>query len=294
MVGNLANTANVILIITATVDHGTAEQPITNTIIGLTADQPDPNSNNNEGSAVITPNSSIYYIFLPIISKEYEPCRFYDFSFYEGDWRRYYKDAYTIFGYVNGEYRIVAKDSTRTHLAWPTGKYENYRINAKVRWFDASSIGTKYGLVFAIADDRSSFYTFMVYPATQAYEIKYYHGSWDPPLYSGHSSAITTGLSANYLSVERFNGKISIAVNSTPLGSITATQISGKRHVGIGVGPYKKSHRNHNADARFDDFEICPLSAEGVAIEESVISETMSTTSLQGGSVPGDWNSEAH
>jgi uncharacterized repeat protein (TIGR01451 family) len=279
-IGDLRASEVVTLNIAVTVDRCTDNTVITNTA-STAADQHDSNLGNNKYSMVIAPASSAYCYYFPIILGNYAPCLYYDFGVPEGDWREYYEDTYTRFGYVNGEYQMVAKDPSRTHLAWPNGEYENYIISATVRWSDALSMGSKYGLTYAIADDKSSFYTFMVYPLTQAYEIKYYHGAWST-LYSGYSSAITTSLASNHLSVERSNGKISIAANGTSLGSITATQISGQRHVGIGVGPYTKVPGNYDADARFDDYQICPLSGE------SANSRILSISSLQGGSVPGD------
>jgi uncharacterized repeat protein (TIGR01451 family) len=284
-IGSLTDTADATLAITVTVDRGTGGKIITNTA-RLSADQPDPTPGNNEDEVIIAPLPTTFRFHLPIVIRSYAPCRFYDFSLHEGDWPEYYEDRYTIFGYVNQKYRILAKDASRTHLAWPAGKYENYRIRAKVKWFDNASVGAKYGLTFAIAGDLSSFYTFMVYPITQAYEIKYYNGTWST-LTSGSSSAITSGLASNYLTVERLNGRINIAVNGAPLRSIKATQISGQRHVGIGVGPYQKSRSNHNAEARFDDYEVCPLGGG------SSNPEVASAAGLQGGSVPGDQASDA-
>jgi hypothetical protein len=247
------------LVITATVDKCSGNQSTIVNTAAVTANQTDSKPYNNVATATVTSTLAMYCIYLPIVYKNFEPCRFYDFSFQEGDWINY-EDSHIKFGYINGEFQMVAKNPLRTHLAWPRGQYENYTITATVKWAENSAKGEKYGLTFGIADNYSSFYTFMVYPDAQDYEIKYYNGSWNT-LYFGHSSAINTGVISNQLWLERLNGTISITINNTSLASISATQISGKRHVGIGVGPYTLHPGNSYANARFDDYQICPMDA---------------------------------
>lgn len=285
MVGEISCSARATLTITATVDGHTGFGTITNTAI-LTAASLDPNPTNNEASVPIDPTSAGHCLYLPIVLNF--PCIIYDFSCPEDDWEEDRGGSDREFGCIDGEFQMLAINSSQTHLAWPRGKYENYTISVTVRWADDSSIGQKYGLTFGIAangNNISSFYTFMITPTTQNYEIRYYNASHNPrwdTLYLGNSPAISTGLASNYLRVEKLNGKVSIAVNNTPLvGNIDATPISGGRHVGIGVGPYEKLHEGHNADARFDDYQICLLATRGASFD------IMSTTGPQGGSVPG-------
>ena len=66
--GSLADDASAVLIITATVDQGTAGATITNTASVPAADQADHNNGNNTDSATITP------ILLKLLSASYEVC----------------------------------------------------------------------------------------------------------------------------------------------------------------------------------------------------------------------------
>jgi hypothetical protein len=187
---------------------------------------------------------------------------------------------------------MVAKDPSRTHLAWPKGKYENYTISAKARWTNATSKGKKYGLTFSIvenANEISSFYTFMVYPDTQEYEVKYYNRAltiaWRT-IYSGQSTAILTNTNTNHLWLGKISDTVSLTVNNVLLAQgINANQISGKRRVGIGVGPYTRPPNSPPAEARFDDYLICPPDTKDASFLDLTVSE--SEIDLKGGTVPG-------
>lgn len=231
-------------------------------------------------------------IYLPIVLKNHATCTFYSFNYPEIDWKDAESDnSDRKTGQVDGEFQIRARDSSKTHLAWPRGKYKNYKISADVRWAQ-NAIGDKYGLIFDIADDRSSLYTFMVYPLHRDYEIRYYDkndetdedGDGDPrwdTLYFGHSAIISTGITSNHLSIKRIYPKIGIEINGTHIVTITDKHISGSKLVGIGVGPYDALYNGHIADARFDNFQICPPNARETEVD------ILSNIQTQAGSISG-------
>jgi uncharacterized repeat protein (TIGR01451 family) len=289
-VGDLANAASATLVVTATVGS-CAGGMVRNTAI-ITAPS-DANPDNNEAGVDFV-SSAGYCIYLPIVYEN--TCILYTFNSFEEDWRKAESnDSEKRTQQLNGEFQILAKNPNNTHIAWPRQQYyENYKINTQVRWTE-NSTGTKHGLIFGMADDRSSLYTFMIYPLTKDYEIRYFdiknqdgqdkdgddNPRWET-LYFGHSEAITTPPHSNYLSVERVNRQIRVTVNNTDLITVTEDiQISGAGFVGIGVGPYILSG-DQFADARFDNIKICPLD-----IGENENLNIMSRVPPQSASIPG-------
>ena len=224
--------------------------------------------------------------YLPMVFKNFAPCQLYTFDIRTDQWEDY-EDEFIKSGYLNDEFQIVSKNPRKTHIAGVKDKFTNYHLKVKARWFDTSSMGSKYGITFGITQDLSSFYTFMVYPITQQYEINYYNGAWQT-LYQGYSAAISPGLAVNHLWLERLNGTVSISVNNISIAkNLVATQILDKRVVGVGVGPYTQLDSRNVADARFDDYELCPISVQTQTLNHRQKQYELRQTTPLAGSVPG-------
>lgn len=271
------------LMITATMGPCKGGREIPNMAVVAVIGQTESITDNNEARVGFVGGTG-YCIYLPVLFSKYEPCIFYDFSFEEGDWVNKENDD-RKYGYTtNGEYQMIAKNSSQTHLAWPKGKYENFVISSTVKWANESSKGKNYGLTFDITnlgDVIYSFKTFMVYPNSREtnFEIKSYNRARTPKwttLSSGYSANISSDI--NFLLVERLNGTITITANNTFLDKVDVPQ-SGKKHVGIGVGPYDKIEP-FNAEARYENYRICPLESKA----ENLDAEELQ--SVQGGGVP--------
>ena len=162
------------------------------------------------------------------------------------------EDAYAQFSYLNGEYRILAKDPQYMYLAKaPTCQRVNYSVEVDARWVTTTSYA--YGLLFGLADDFSEYYMFAVNSDNQAYSL-YYHGpNGNQTLIGWTYSPIIHPAAFNKLKVTRDGSTIKLEINGAWLISTTDTRIGGFTKTGLFNLPYSNLP---NADARFDNFTV--------------------------------------
>jgi uncharacterized repeat protein (TIGR01451 family) len=270
-VGNVANNTNALLTIVATVEDGTSGTTITNTAHSLTADQPDPNLDNNEASVTINLIPSRYFIYLPIISEKYEPLAcgpyFDDFSNPESGWAT--DDSGDVrTGYSESEEYFIDRQMAGMRIVQAPVHYSNqYTVEVDVRWGD---IGYEYGLIFGQRGNADSLtYRFGVDTASRRYRLRIgsNQSGWgcvdqqsDPYCWIKLDSAAVVHPSggSNQLRVECTGSTISIAMNPEE-NPAALWQDSGHNCRGK-VGVFAQSSpQDPNALVYFDNFRVsCP------------------------------------
>jgi hypothetical protein len=158
-----------------------------------------------------------------------------------------------LYEYRGGEYRILVRNSNWWAGVSPGFSFTDYLVSVEVR-----SINTNYGghgLMFGLASDYSTFYTFEVDILGNYYVLRRNNdGSWTE-LATGFSSAVNLGTNTNKLAVERNGTKINVFANSVLLASVSDGSNTGSLFNGI----IARNVSTGNFDARFDNFKVQPI-----------------------------------
>lgn len=159
--------------------------------------------------------------------------------------------------YLDGEYRILVKNTDWYALAGPGFKASDFIVEVDVRNFNG--IEGTYGIAFGIADDLSQFYAFWI-SSTGNYELWKYDGSASPwtSLASGTSAGILPGTASNQVKVRRSGAEISVYANGALLTSVNDGSFTGLRHVGLTASSFSTP----DVDVRFDNFSVYPLDCQ--------------------------------
>ncbi len=197
--------------------------------------------------------------YLPCISREYCPLGLHDdFSNPNSGWP-IDEDNYVVFNYVDGEYRIVAKQANMWAAVRKDSKSNNFQTGVDVRSV-SSTYGT-YGLMFNIAEDWSHFYSFEI-------DRDGYFGIWRYSdaagwklLYVNHSPYINTGNFVNQLGVRRDGALIEVFANNHKLAAISDGSFIGQHDVGMIATTFNESY----LDVRFDNYYITPSECTGTS-----------------------------
>jgi len=233
---------------------------ITNTV-SVVADQPDPTPLNNtatESTAVY-----LYYLYVPLVARDYCPDFFDDFSNPSSGWS-VGEDEYVRVEYLSGEYRVLSKNGDYIYLfRAPACARQNYTVEMDARWVGGT--GDSYGLLFGITGNFSQYYMFDMNTDYQMFRL-YRRGpsGFTQVVPVTYASAIRSGTSSNHLKVTRNGSQITLAVNGTTLGTWYDGAITGQTWVGLMSSPYSDVPVS---DARFDNFSVTTLQATGAAVE---------------------------
>ena len=196
----------------------------------------------------------IYWLHLPVCFKsDPNSCADFvdDFGNRNGGWP-VSDDGYAQFSYLNGEYRILAKDTRYMYLAKaPTCERVNYSVEMDARW--NTTTGYAYGLLFGLADDFSEYYMFAVNSDNQAYSLYYRGPNGIQTLLDWSYSSMIHPAAPNKLKVTRAGSEIILEINGVWVDSYTETHITGFTKVGLFNIPYSDLP---NADARYDNFTV--------------------------------------
>jgi len=281
-VGDIDCGASATLTINATVNSCRGAGIITNTAHSLTADQPDPNPDNNVASAVIT-STSVHCLYLPIICRHYEPtiCNPYydDFSDSNSGWP-IDTNGEVRTGYSAGEYFIQRQKEGMRIVQAPVSFANRYTVEVDARW-DNAYIGYEYGLIFGQTGFPYPTYRFGVHPINQQYTLRYNPGNgWQcitQPCWVDPSipNSINPGSTSNHLKVECDRETVSLYINNSLLWQDSSYSCRGQ------VGLFAQSSpTTPNALAYFDNFQVsCPFGTSSLNIIESNMSP-VSTMSM--------------
>jgi uncharacterized repeat protein (TIGR01451 family) len=260
------------LTITATVNSCSGHATITNTA-SVTADWPnDPKPDNNKFNVVITPTSGAYCLFLPIILKPPPlPCYVETFDDPNSGWPPPPTSPLVLVEYLNGEYHMFTKDTTRVHWATsPLGPYYNYSVQVDARWTTTTYIGDEYGIVFDLfkSGGRNRYYRFNINTNRGTYRLrKLQNGRWSDLIVPTSSPDIRGGSSVNTLRVERNNFNIDLYINGKYQASCPDLDncpnfdnpLPRPGYMGVNVVPSDLI----DGEAYFDNFTVCTYELSG-------------------------------
>ena len=197
------------------------------------------------------------YSFLPCITRGYCPLGYQDdFNNPNSGWP-IGADNYAAFDYLNGEYRIVAKQANMWAAARKISKSENLQAGVEVR--NLNSIYGTYGLMFNLAEDWSHFYSFEIDPDGYYGIFRYSDAKGWELLLVDYSPHIKTGSAVNKLGVNRNGALIEVYANDHLLATIKDDSFIGKHYVGLIVSSYDQGY----LDVRFDNLSIIPIECAG-------------------------------
>jgi hypothetical protein len=241
----------------------------------LTADQrgtPRPLDGNGDGSAICDmgsyefdpANNPIIATYLPCIARNLCSCPdfFDDFGNPASGWD-VVDNASVRTQYLNGEYRILAKQWGSNHFMAPTCDRQDYVVEVDVRRITTEG-WTFGGLIFGVTSDFSGFYFFGVDPTDRQAEFtRCYSGGCTTEWPS--SAAIKGGTASNHLKATLNGDQITLEVNGTVLGTWTVDASGGC--TGAGLMTYGEWGTT-TLDARFDNFSVTSLSDNGASAQE--------------------------
>lgn len=161
--------------------------------------------------------------------------------------------SYWSFGYVNGEYRMYAKqDNVFGAVTRGDGPKGSLIFEVDVR--RASAETGSMGIMYGLTPDWSQFYTFEIYPDTREYAVfRFSDGRWYL-LAHGTSYAIRTGQSTNRLRMVMIPPTVlNLYVNGVHVASPEAYNPYEGYRVGLVAGADAAGF-----DARFDNYKLVP------------------------------------
>lgn len=176
----------------------------------------------------------------------------------------------TIYRYSAGEYNIFHRDANRW-TAVTRGDYWQYSTGASVTGRIEQSSGV-WGMIFALNDDWTSFYTFELTPHNQSWYLLRYTSTngwvvWG----NGTLGAINGGQLSN-----------EIEIRSNEDGSIVSFWVNGVATTGLAFTPSLYFGRigltggsfDNNTSILYDDYifagENCPFSANNFSMENDI------------------------
>lgn len=204
---------------------------------------------------VITSISNL--VFLPVSLNNYCGNFFDDFSNPSSGWY-VNDDAYVRSEYLNGEFRVLSKQSGYVYVySAPGCAREYYSVAADVRW--AANKGAEYGLLLGINNGFDEYYMFLVSADYQDYGLlKRTSNGWVSVVDFTPNNAIHQGTSINHLEAVYQNGDMILKVNGVTLGVWFVGYANMPTWAGIVSHPYENMP---TSDARFDNFSVQTVSS---------------------------------
>jgi len=118
----------------------------------------------------------LHSVFLPSVYRNYCSSPILDdFSNPASGWP-VAENAYWSYGYLNGEYRMYAKQAQTFSAVSRGDRQQSGSFIVEVDARQVSSVNGSLGIIFALTDDWSEFYTFEVYPATRQFAVFHFSG----------------------------------------------------------------------------------------------------------------------
>lgn len=206
-------------------------------------------TSNSINALVATTNVAVTArVYLPTISHEFCIDFADDFNNPTSGWP-VIDNANERFEYLNGEYRMLVKNSFWWVATRPGYKATNFTASVDVR--NVTGVDGTYGLAFGISDDWREMYTFEIDPIGRFVIWRLDSSGWTF-LSTGSSPSINVGTATNRIQVVRNGASIGVYANGQPLSSISDNSFLGARHVGLIATTYVLP----NLDTRFNDFSV--------------------------------------
>jgi uncharacterized repeat protein (TIGR01451 family) len=270
-VGNLANAARATMTIAASVISCTGYPTMPNTASISAAWPNDPDPENNESRAVITPTSGVYCLYLPVIFKNFCIPFTDTFASSSSGWPEVDNERLKT-KYVDDQYLMLARNEKLQYAINRrfANYFANYEIEVDAHWFTNTTTGEGYGIVFGLANNDSHTYLYQINTDRREYRLlRYSNGRWWH--YSDASWKLSTNIdkgwiytntinsnpTPNRLKVIRSSSQIILYVNNTHLETAIDNVITSGR-VGLSVLSYYNDpqYGSRDADARFDNYSF--------------------------------------
>jgi hypothetical protein len=156
--------------------------------------------------------------------------------------------------YINGEYRILVKNTERWGTASAGFKASDYLVTVDVH--NANEAYGSYGIVFQLADDWSTYYTFEIfsdgYYSVWRYDAK--KSGWKS-LEFKFSAHINQGTAHNQIQLVRSGVLIQGFANGQLIVELEDDSFTGLGALGLIATTYADEA---DVDARFDNFSVEP------------------------------------
>ncbi len=198
-------------------------------------------------------------LLLPVVMRSCPQLYADDFSNPASGWD-VFNFLHSLGEYLNGEYRLLAKDRQHFVADYPGFQSVDYDLLVDVR--NATGVFGSYGLAFGISDDWTQFYEFDVASDGHYDVFRHDPGNW-VQLALSSSGFINQGTASNRLKVERNGTTINVYANGQLLAGVSDGTYLGSRHVGLLVFSYDQP----NVDARFDNFAVFALNCGAVTAQ---------------------------
>jgi hypothetical protein len=191
-------------------------------------------------------------VYLPLVTRKACQPYFDDFSDPSSGWP-IFEDETRKLDYVNGEYNILVKDTQSWAGASPDFQASEYYVGVDVR--SISGVIGSHGIIFGLADDWISFYTFEIDPEGY-YTVWEYseNGGWKN-LIVAFSPYINQSVELNQLKVKQAGNSIEFYANGNLLTSPNSKINTGMGYLGLIVTSFEEG----NVEARFDNFYVHPI-----------------------------------
>src|SRR5262249_14900221 len=151
---------------------------------------------------------------LPVVYSTRPGCSdfFDDFSNPASGWP-VTEDAYVRSEYLNGEYRVLTKQSGYFFLfRSPSCDHTSYSIEADARW--QGGTGNSYGLIFGVTSGFNQYYVFDMNTDAQQFRLlrRNSGGGFATLVSATYSAAIHSGTASNHLKATRNGAQITLEV----------------------------------------------------------------------------------
>lgn len=219
----------------------------------------------NAGDIAANGILTMSHVYLPMCTYNFcQDCDFFDdFSDPASGWE-VVDNAFVRTQYLNGEYRILTRQSDLYFFRAPTYDRQDYIVEVDARWADTP--GSEYGLIFGIDEDGGPFYWFIINTDEKFFNLYLADeiGGYGISIAQGFTSAIRYGTASNHLKATRNGDQITLEVNGNVLGTWFDDMVSGRTGAGLMTIPY---YYLPASDARFDNFAMTSLPDSGASAQ---------------------------
>ena len=184
-------------------------------------------------------------------------------------------------------YRLLVRPAEAWAGAVPGFKASSATYSVDV--LNATGVYGSYGVLFGLSDNGSQFYTFEIDRDGYYILFRYSSGSWTI-MKVGFSGSIHTGVTNNRLRLTRNGSQIQAYANGQLLANISDGSFTGLRRAGVLVTSYDEA----NVDARFDNFQIDPVSCPATAASGTVDWQAATDVTASGAGLGADLGETIH
>ncbi len=217
------------------------------------------------GAYELNPQDPLHVVFLPFTKNSCPILYFDNFSDPTSGWP-IGDNGNVRFEYINSEYRILIRPANYIAAARPGFAATTYKASVDVR--NVAGVNGSYGIIFGLAQDWSSFYSFEIY-SDGWYGIYWYQS--DGNIYAlneGTSPWINLGTATNHLRLDWSDNLVIPYVNGHSIVNLYLPTST----VPLGLGLINFAYNQPNLDTRYANFKVVPPSCSDITSSGTSIS----------------------